>query len=136
MLISSRSVNKHGLHRQLLFLIGRFYKIFSSQTAYPNEPKLGRKQLWKVFYKDCTFHPGPLTNMVATDISKIFDQHPGYFKAVFSKQTWIIIVSIYKYAVYIMFWIYDALWLLLLLISFFVQISFILQCEIRFFYKL
>jgi hypothetical protein len=32
LLISSRSVNKHGLHRQFLFLNGRFYKIFSSQT--------------------------------------------------------------------------------------------------------
>ena len=32
-------------------------------------------------------------------------QHPGYLKAVFLKQTRIIIVSIYKYTVYIMFWI-------------------------------
>jgi hypothetical protein len=38
--ISSRSVNKHGGHRQFLFLIGRFLKIFSSETAMPNEPKL------------------------------------------------------------------------------------------------
>ena len=29
--------------------------------------------------------------------SKMFGQHPGYFKAVFLKQTQIIIVSIYKY---------------------------------------
>ena len=34
---------------------------------------------------------------------KMFGQHPGYFKAVFLKQTRIIIVSIYKYTVYIMF---------------------------------
>ena len=35
--------------------------------------------------------------------SKMFGQHPGYFKAVFLKQTRIINVSIYKYTVYIMF---------------------------------
>jgi hypothetical protein len=69
LLISSRSVNKHGRHKRFLFLIGRFYKIFSSQTAQQNEPKLGRKQLWKVFYNDCTFHLDLLTNMVATDNS-------------------------------------------------------------------
>jgi hypothetical protein len=33
-----------GCHRQILFLIGRFLKIFSSETVLPNEPKLGFRE--------------------------------------------------------------------------------------------
>jgi hypothetical protein len=35
------------------FLIGRFLKIFFSETALPNEPKVGSKHPWQGVYKDC-----------------------------------------------------------------------------------
>jgi hypothetical protein len=40
-------------------------QIFFSETARPNELNIGKKHIWQVLYKECSFRTDLLTNMVA-----------------------------------------------------------------------
>ena len=60
LLILFQSVDKHGRHRQFLFLIGWFF--FKSS---PLKPLSKWTETWKVLYKDCSFSSDSLTNMAA-----------------------------------------------------------------------
>ena len=55
---SFRPYQLTNLCRHIFFLVGRFKKIFSYETACPNKAIFYRKHLLKVLYKISSFHSG------------------------------------------------------------------------------
>ena len=51
------------------FLLADTLKIFSSETAWPNELIFGMEHLWKVLYKVSPFHLDQTKNIAAMDDS-------------------------------------------------------------------
>jgi len=64
LLIWFRCVHKIDPYRQLLFLVGRIKKKLFIWNRLAKWTNIGRKHQWKVLYKDCSFCPDLVTNMI------------------------------------------------------------------------
>jgi hypothetical protein len=54
------------------FWLANVKKIFSSETTWPNETKLGRKHLCKILYKTSSFDSIRPTNMAAVTKNRTY----------------------------------------------------------------
>ena len=58
-----QSINKHGRHRQILFLIGDLKKYSSLKPL----GQMNRNLVGRSIYEDCSFRPDRLAHMATTE---------------------------------------------------------------------